>query len=206
MRIPTEGAKLRPGSADGSQVFSRSIGRLALVMGGLAMLGVSGCKTYDVIPDELEPQLATDLTYEMVRSAPHEHQGKLVAWGGEVLNGMRTEEGTRLVILQLPLADDLRPTDERAHSKGRFIAVDNEGTITDPAAIKPGTSVTIIGRIGPEQHEELQGVDDHYPRVDVLDMTVWEWKVGYGWLRYGPFGNLLYDPWSLKRYKSHRID
>lgn len=205
MRIPTEGAKLRPGSSDGGHVFSRSIGRFAVVMGGLAMLGVSGCKTYDVIPDELEPQLATDLTYEMVRSAPHEHQGKLVAWGGEVLNRKRTEDGTRLEVLHLPLTDDLYPTEERARSKGRFVAYDAEGTITDPAVVEPGTAVTIIGRIGLLQHEELQGVKYQYPRLDVLDMTVWEKKLIPIW-RYSWGGWWRYDPRPRTVYRSYRID
>lgn len=177
-----------------------------LIIIGIAILGWSGCKKYDVIPEQMEAQLATDLTYEMVRSAPNEYQGKLVAWGGEVLAGKRFQEGTRLEILQLPLTDDLRPTEERARSKGRFIAFDNEGTITDPEAVKPGTMVTIVGRVGPAPHGELQGVGHSYPRVDVLDMTVWERKIGEGWLRYGPFGNLLYDPWTWRRYKRHRID
>lgn len=205
MRIQTKEAKLRPGSADGGHVFSRSIGRLALVMAGLAMLGVSGCKTYDVIPDELESQLATDLTYEMVRSAPHEHQGKLVAWGGEVLAGKRTTEGTRLEILHLPLTDDLYPTEERARSNGRFVAYDAEGTITDPAVVEPGTPVTIIGRIGPLQHEELQGVEYQYPRLDVLDMTVWEKKLMQNWRYLGTWG-WRYDPRPRTLYRSYRID
>ena len=122
-------------------------------------MGLSGCRSYDVIPTELEPQVATGLTYELVRTAPDAHQGKLVVWGGEVLAGKRTAEGTRLEILHLPLSDDLYPTEQRALSKGRFVAYDAEGTITDPAVVEPGTAVTIIGRIGPLQTEELQGVE-----------------------------------------------
>ncbi|MGE0645996.1 MAG: Slp family lipoprotein [Nitrospira sp.] len=175
-------------------------------MSGLAMLGMLGCKTYDVIPDNLEPQLATGLTYETVQNAPNDHQGKLVAWGGEVLAAERTQKGTRLELLHLPLTDALHPTEERARSKGRFIAFDNEGTITDPAMIKPGTPVTIIGKIGPELHEELQGVDYQYPRLDVVDMTVWERKVMKGWRRWGPFGSVTYDPTPWTRYRSYRVD
>ena len=184
----------------------RTTTRYILMAVTMAMLGLPGCKSYDVIPDELESELATDLTYEMVRDAPGTHQGKLIAWGGVVVDGKRLQGGTRLVVLQLPLTNDLHPTEERNRSKGRFLAFDNEGTITDPDAIEPGTPVTIIGRVGPEQHEKLEGVDYRYPRVDVLDMTVWERKVGRGWLRYGPFRNLIYDPWSWKNYKRHRID
>jgi outer membrane lipoprotein len=154
----------------------------------------------------LESQLALDLTYETVRAAPNHHQGKLVAWGGEVLAATRTKEGTKIEILQLPLTDDLHPTEERVRSKGRFIAFDTEGTIIDPAAIEPGTAVTIIGRIGPAQHEELQGVNYDYPRVDVLDMTVWVKKLVRGWHRLGAWGGWQYDPRPWTLYRSYRVD
>lgn len=180
--------------------------RFALIVVGIVLLGWSGCKTYDVIPDHLEAQLANELTYEMVRNAPNEHQGKLVAWGGEVLAGKRTKEGTKLEILQLPLTDDLHPAESRALSKGRFIAFDNEGVITDPEAVKPGTPVTIIGRIGPAQREELQGVEYQYPRLDVLDMTVWEKKIMRTWHYFGSGGGWRYDPRPWTLYRSYRID
>jgi outer membrane lipoprotein len=193
-------------TANGSNAMVRARKGFILLFGLVALHAGLGFNRYDVIPDHLESQLAPDLTYETVRADPNNHQGKLVAWGGELLAATRTKEGTRMEILQLPLTDDLHPTEERVRSKGRFIAFDKEGTITDPAAVEPGTLLTIIGMIGPEQQEELQGVDYRYPRLDVLDMTVWERKIGRGWLRYGPFGNLLYDPWSFRRFKSHQID
>lgn len=204
MGISMRLSKLSSGCGNGNQAGSGLIRRGALVFVGLAMLGTAGCQTYDVVPKDLEPQLATGLTYEMVRDAPTGHQGKLVAWGGEVLAGKRTREGTRLEILHLPLTDGLYPTEERARSKGRFVVYDTEGTITDPAVVEPGTAVTIIGRIGPLEHEELQGVEYHYPRLDVLDMTVWEKKVMRSW-RHGAWG-WRYDPNPRALYRSYRID
>ncbi|NGZ94592.1 MAG: hypothetical protein CV089_00410 [Nitrospira sp. WS110] len=176
-----------------------------LTIVGMAMLGLSGCRSYDVIPKELEPQVATGLTYELVRTAPDAHQGKLVVWGGEVLAGKRTAEGTRLEILHLPLSDDLYPTEQRALSKGWFVAYDKEGTITDPAVVEPGTAVTIIGRIGPLQHEELQGFEYQYPRLDVLDMTVWQKKRMRNWRHLGGWG-WRYDPRPRTLYRSYRIN
>ena len=172
---------------------------------GMVILGLSGCKSYEVIPKELEPQVATGLTYELVRTAPENHQGKVVVWGGEVLAGKRTAEGTRLEILHLPLSDDLYPAEQRALSKGRFVAYDDEGVITDPAAVEPGTAVTIIGRIGPLQTEELQGVEYQYPRLDVMDMTVWVKKRMRNWRYLGGWG-WRYDPRPRTLYRSYRID
>lgn len=207
MITQTEFSGLHPGREHPIQPISPTKTGYGLIfLVGIAMLGLSGCKTYDVIPDNLESQLAPERTYEAVRNAPNEHQGKLVAWGGEVLAAERTTEGTKLEILHLPLTDDLHPTEERARSKGRFIAFDNEGTIADPAMITPGTPVTIIGKIGPELHEELQGVNYAYPRLDVLDMTVWERRVMKGWRRWGAFGSVIYDPTPWTRYRSYRID
>ncbi len=204
MGTSTRSSKSYPGFMCGDHVYNGSTKLIALVIVSLAIFGTSGCKTYEVVPKDLEPQLANGLTYEMVRDAPSGHQGKLVAWGGEVLAGKRTTEGTRLEILHLPLTDDLYPTEERARSKGRFVVYDTEGTITDPAVVEPGTAVTIIGRIAPLEHEDLQGVEYHYPRLDVLDMTVWEKKVMRSW-RYGAWG-WRYDPHPRALYRSYRID
>ncbi|MBX3320621.1 MAG: Slp family lipoprotein [Nitrospira sp.] len=179
--------------------------RFMLMVVGIAMFGLTGCKSYDVIPKDLETQVASGLTYELVQTAPEDHQGKVVVWGGEVLAGKRTAEGTRLEILHLPLSDDLYPTEQRALSKGRFVAYDDEGVITDPAAVEPGTAVTIIGRIGPLQTEELQGVEYHYPRLNVLDMTVWEKKRMRNWRYLGGWG-WRYDPRPRTLYRSYRID
>jgi starvation-inducible outer membrane lipoprotein len=195
------------GTAHGSHAMDCARKWSILLSGLVALLTGLGCNKYDVIPDYLEPQLAPDLTYETVRAAPKNHQGKLVAWGGEVIAATRTKEGTTMEILQLPLTDDFYPTEERVRSKGRFIAFDMEGTITDPAAVEPGTPVTIIGRIGPAQHEELQGVDYDYPRVDVVDMTVWVKKVVRGWHRLGAWGGgWQYDPRPWTLYRSYRVD
>ncbi len=205
MGTSTRSSRLYSRFRNATHAGSSSIRRCALVIAGLAILGATGCKSYDVVPNDLEPHLATGLTYEMVRDAPTGHQGKLVAWGGEVLAGKRTREGTRLEILHLPLTDDLYPTEERARSKGRFVVYDTEGTITDPAVVEPGTAVTIIGRIGPLQTEELQGVKYQYPRVDVLDMTVWEKKLMRNWRHLGSRA-WQYDPRPRTLYRSYRID
>jgi outer membrane lipoprotein len=203
MSTQTESAKSHLGIRK-PHAISPTKPRCTLIV-GIAILGLSGCKTYDVIPDQLVSQVEADLTYEIVRKAPHEHQGKLVVWGGEVLAGKRTKEGTRLEILQLPLTDALHPTEARVRSKGRFIAIDNEGTITDPAVIEPGTPVTIIGRIGPAQREELQGIEYTYLRLDILDMTIWEKRVMRTWRYLGGWG-WRYDARPRTLYRSYRID
>jgi hypothetical protein len=80
MSTQTESAKSHLGIRK-PHAISPTKPRCTLIV-GIAILGLSGCKTYDVIPDQLVSQVEADLTYEIVRKAPHEHQGKLVVWGG----------------------------------------------------------------------------------------------------------------------------
>lgn len=204
MSIYVERADLHHGGVMSARTKCPTTTLFKLMGVGMVILGLSGCKSYEVIPKELEPQVATGVTYELVRTAPEDYQGKVVVWG-EVLAGKRTAEGTRLEILHLPLSDDLYPAEQRALSKGRFVAYDDEGVITDPAAVEPGTAVTIIGRIGPLQTEELQGVEYQYPRLDVMDMTVWEKKRMRNWRYLGGWG-WRYDPRPRTLYRSYRID
>ena len=180
-----------------------------MAVGLLAILAL-GCVGYQVVPDSLEPKLNRDVRFKQVFDAPESHRGKMVAWGGEVLSARRVDGGTRMEVLQLPLTDDLHPTSERARSRGRFVAFDGEGTIVDPVVVDSGTPVTIIGTIESSEVRELHGAEYRYPRVNVLDMTVWDRDVirrPYGpGLMWGAFPYYAYGFRPRSIYEGHRVD
>jgi outer membrane lipoprotein len=146
------------------------------VMTIVAIMGVllaTGCNRYHVIPDHLRGKVNRAVNYEQIKSSPSSHQGELVVLGGEVLSAKRLEDKTRIEVLQLPLTDDLTPKTERTESKGRFVAFDTGKEIVDPAILKEGTPVTIIGEVKAPTKGHLGESQYEFPTLAIRDMTVW---------------------------------
>ena len=169
---------------------------------GCALLSIilSGCNRYQVIPNHLDAQVNKQLTYEQVKASPVVARGQIVVWGGEVLNAMRDPEKTTIEVLEIPLNKDHIPLDNRASSRGRFLAIDSRGEIIDPAIFKEGSRVTVIGEILELRTETLEQAAYDYPVVAIRDLTVWDEKTtsnyplagfhnyyGYGYYGHRPY-------------------
>lgn len=172
----------------------------------LMLAGAGGCNRYDVIPDALEGQVDRDLSFTRVKSDPDRFTGRTVVWGGEVLKAERLRDRTEVELLQLPLNGDLIPAEDRPSSQGRFIAVDRQGEIIDPAILKEGTRVTVIGEIQGSMKEAIGESQYRYPILGIRDMTVWDrqqrgpYPVGvYGYPYYYGYGYYAYRPYTFWR-------
>jgi outer membrane lipoprotein len=146
------------------------------IMAMVAIIGVmlaTGCNRYHVIPDHLKGTVNRAVSYEQIKSSPSSYQGEVVILGGEILSAERLEDKTRIEVLQLPLTDDLTPKTERTESKGRFVAFDTGTEIVDPAILKEGTPVTIIGEVKPPTEGHLGESQYEFPTLALRDMTVW---------------------------------
>ncbi|WP_447976632.1 Slp family lipoprotein [Candidatus Nitrospira bockiana] len=143
--------------------------RLTFSLAGVVFF--TACATSPpVIPEALESQIDRTVTFTEVLTAPGDYIGRLVAFGGEILNAKRTQEATVLEILQLPL-DDWEPASDRAGSQGRFLALNR--AFLDPATLPPKTRVTVVGEVTGSSVRALDGTDYTYPQVDVRHIHVW---------------------------------
>jgi outer membrane lipoprotein len=75
----------------------------------VALMLLSSCDRYNVIPNHLEKQVNRDVTFEQVKASPSSYNGTLVVMGGEVISAKRLEDRTRIEVLQLPLNNDYIP-------------------------------------------------------------------------------------------------
>jgi len=154
----------------------------------VSVVGLSGCHRYQVIPDQLKPEVNREVVFADIKQNPSRYQGKMVVLGGEVLQATRLPDRTRIDLLQMPLSEDLLPAVNRAASEGRFLAFDQKGAILDPAILREGTRVTIIGEVQSPISEPLGEGDYLYPVVAIHDMTVWDVRVGVSpWPMFGPY-------------------
>jgi starvation-inducible outer membrane lipoprotein len=72
----------------------------------------------------------------------------------------------------------LRPVEAPTASRGRFLAIDAHGDITDADKLKKGTLVTVIGRIQGLVSTKLDQDAHDIPALLIRDMTAWDRQVG----------------------------
>jgi outer membrane lipoprotein len=171
-----------------------------------ALFALGGCSSGpDVIPKEFESQIDSSLTFSQIMATPSAYSGRTVLLGGEILSAKRLPGSTQLEVLQLPVKDEDPPAEKRSESQGRFLAM-NHGDL-DPAALPPGTRVTLVGQVTGESVQRLDESDYRYPTVEVKHLYVWDadayernWRsnsrvgigfgVGAGGGRSGSFGGV----------------
>jgi outer membrane lipoprotein len=139
---------------------------------------LSACASYQVVPDHLKDRIEKDLSFEEVEADPDSYEGRTVIWGGKVLDVMQKAGTTRVEILQVPLDRVFRPLDAPTASRGRFMAVDANRDMKDPAALRQDTLVTVIGEIRGRMKAALDEAAYDYPTVVIRDMTAWEKEPG----------------------------
>ena len=140
------------------------------VLGLLPLL--AACSRYDVIPSRYEQQINRSLTFEQIQSAPRSHIGELVVWGGEVLSTARVEDRTRLELRQLPLTKEHIPIMDGQPDR-RFFAFQHNDDRFNPAALKKGALLTIVGEVTGSMKEQVGEADYQYPTVEIKNLTAW---------------------------------
>ena len=173
----------------------------ALFLCVLAILG-TGCSTSYVqtLPLDLTNRLDHTLSFPQLKDSPDSHKGKLVMVGGQILEAKRLKDSTQLIILQLPLMDDQKPSTDLTQSQGRLIATQQE--FLDPATVPAGTKVTIIGEVSGSVTQSLDETHYDYPILAIKHLKVWPEVVSYpypyppyyGYPPYYPYPYPFYGP------------
>ena len=147
------------------------------------MLLLSGCA--HVISKDLRIKSDPTLTLARVRQNPDASKGKVVVWGGEIVEADNQEDGTtQIEVFQRSLGWRGEPRDTAA-SEGRFlILVEN---YLDPYVFRKGKKITVAGEIQGEEIKPLGKMDYRYPIVS--SKQVYLWPEYY----YQPYP--YYDPW-----------
>ena len=154
----------------------------------LLLILFSGCSP---ISKELRAQADKTLTFRQVFQNPEAYKGKLVIWGGDVVETINQKEGTTLiVVLQRPL--DWTEEPEFNRSEGRFIIL-VEG-FEDPYFFRRGRRVTVAGEIEGRKVMHLGELDYPYPLL--LSKQLYLWEEYY----YYPYPYLYSYPYYYRYY------
>ncbi len=170
------------------------------------LLLASGCVTSELVPTDMEAQIARDLPFDSLKAEPEKYKGRVVVLGGKVLSAKRLKDGTQIEVLQLPLDKADAPIMTLAQSKGRFLAY-QEGFL-DPATLPAGTAVSMIAEVTGAKTLPLDEVEYTYPTMKIRTLKIWPeeryirvWPSPYPYYPYfyrypyHPFYPYWWDPW-----------
>lgn len=135
------------------------------------VVATAGCASHLVVPEAFEAQLDKELSFSQILAAPESYVGKRMVVGGEVLKAKRTDAGTLLEVLQLPLDVGYEPTWVRTESLGRFLALHQE--FLDPATVRASTRITLVGEVTGARLDRLDDVEYRFPMFSVTHLYVW---------------------------------
>ena len=161
----------------------------------------SGCA--HVISEDLRAKVDQSLTFKDVQKNPNTYKGKIVIWGGEIIQTLPQKDGTTLIeVLEWPIS--WREEPKRTVSfHGKFLVLSNEPL--DLSLYERGDKITVAGEIqGSTQGDKIESVSDSTYRYLLLlseeihlwkgrsypyswvpdDRTTWEYQHYGGILRY----------------------
>jgi outer membrane lipoprotein len=157
-----------------------------------------------LIPADVMTKVDQTVSFAELRSAPSNYVGRTVMLSGLALNAHRVKDRTEIEILQLPTDRGLTPSDRKAKSEGRFIAVQSNGFL-DPAVIQKDSPLTIVGEVKGPISKRLDGGEYEYPVLEIKHMIDWndirnrDREGSYDSSYYGRYGG-YYGPWSSWYY------
>jgi outer membrane lipoprotein len=162
---------------------------------------LSGC-VY-VISKEVRRDVTRDLSLREVIKDPAVYEGKVVLWGGVIIESKNLTEGTRVTVLQKDLNRWGRPK-ESDESQGRFIVL-YPGYL-DTAIYRRDREITVAGEIIGQKVLPIDQIEYTYPLLSPKEIHLWrevrEAEYPYGpyplwWdYPYGPYpGWHPYRPW-----------
>jgi outer membrane lipoprotein len=153
----------------------------------LLFILLSGCA--HVISKDLRNQVDPNLTFQQVFQNPTAYKGKMVVWGGEIIETANQKDGTTLIeVFQRSLGWSEEPKETIA-SQGRFLTVADR--YLDPYIFRKGRRVTVAGEILGEEIKPLGKMDYRYPLLSGKQIYLWD-EYYYYPVPYYPY---YYSPW-----------
>jgi len=161
--------------------YSRPFGVSFFILGILLFILLQGCLP---ISKQLRTQADKKLTFQQVFQNPDAYKGKIVIWGGEVVETINQKDGTTLiVVLQRPLDWTEEPQFRR--SEGRFIIL-VQGYV-DPYVFRRGRRITVAGEILGKKVMHLGELEYPYPLLLSKQIYLWGEYYYYPYPWYYPY-------------------
>ena len=129
-----------------------------------------------VISTELKAGVDSSLSFKIVQENPEAYKGKIVLWGGRIIQILPQEDGSALIeVLEWLLGWSDKPK-KTVEFRGKFLFVAKEPL--DTSIYKRGNRITLAGEIqGEIQGSKIKELTDstyRYPLLLSKEMHVWK--------------------------------
>ena len=145
-----------------------SLTACALLMALALLVLVAGCA--NPFPQDLLAKVEQNVTYQAFQDEPERYAGKLMMFGGEIIETKNDAEGAWIIVRQKQLNKEGRPK-WNAESGGQFLIVTK--SYLDLGAFRRGRSITVIGLVKGSKTLPLSGADYWYPLLEAQQLHIW---------------------------------
>lgn len=156
-----------------------------------------------LVSQDVLSQVDETVSFAELRADPRQYIGRTVMVSGLALQSRRVKDATEIEVLEVPTDRGLSPSDRKARSEGRFLAVQSNGFL-DPAVIEKDSPLTVVGEVKGVKTKALGEGEYEYPVLDIKQLIDWnevrrsdlgDFDSDY----YGRYGG-YYGPWSSWYY------
>ncbi len=148
----------------------------------------SGCTP--AISPEVKATADFTLTFKEVFENPDAYKGRIVLWGGDIIQAINQDDGTALIeILQRSLGKNEEPIDIDP-PEGRFLVLAEKRL--DPTVFHKGREITVAGEIRGKTIKPLGKTSYQYPLISSEQLYLW--KERNRW--YLPFYQQYFPPYA----------
>jgi outer membrane lipoprotein len=134
----------------------------------MTFLLAAGCA--NPFPKDLLAKVEKSVSYQQFQDEPEKYDGKLLMFGGEIVEMKNREDGAWIIVLQKPLNGEGQPN-WTAESGGRFLIATK--SFLDVEAFNRGRSITVIGEIDKSKAMPLRGTEYWYPLLVAKQLYLW---------------------------------
>jgi len=157
----------------------------------LLLLVIAGCAP--ALSKHIRSQATPDISFPELQASVEKYEGRVVIFGGYILNTANNQDGTVLTILQAPLNSANKPVSADS-SQGRFLVLSKK--FLDPEIYSKGRKITVGGEVTGSRSRTLGNRDYEYPVIEALELHLWPKEDRYA----GPYYPYYYDPWYYPWY------
>jgi outer membrane lipoprotein len=109
-------------------------------------------------------------SFSALQKTPDAYKGKVVMFGGRIIDTKTSSSLSELFVLQLALNTSGRPINPD-QSEGRFIVQTKE--FFDPAVYQKDMLLTVVGTLKGSKVESIGGFQYAYPLVEPIKIKLW---------------------------------
>jgi outer membrane lipoprotein len=153
---------------------------------------------------EIMRQVDPTLTFAEVQKDPQPYVGRILLWGGVIVEIENRKDETLLRVMRTELDYEKRPVN-LDRSTGRFIV--HYAGFLDPAIYKEGREITVVGEVAGKEVLPIGGIMYAYPVILAKEIRLWakRLEVPYDsppwfWAPYPPYWWYRYPYWGYPLY------